>query len=275
MSIIEIDSDHLERNPHLVDVQRSVECIDNIFDASILINQLLTQLSVDDAQQLRSNIYHSILNNNTIFIQPHTNLSTPSKHTRHHKSDCSVLSDVWDRFYVLAGLLLLQSFSSLILSSFSELIDKHIVITLYLTMLVGAGGNSSSQAAVHMIRLIALNDKSVQHSSIDVIVRESLVAAALGILMMWLGFMRVLIFGESIHTSFTMSLSLFCIVLIGVIAGTSVPLLLHKQLNIDPAHSSPICQVLMDVGGVIITCYICQAMLSDPVIIPAITIIDK
>jgi Mg/Co/Ni transporter MgtE len=45
----------------------------------------------------------------------------------------------------LLGLLALQSLSSFILEANEGLIREHLVITLFLTMLVGAGGNSGAR----------------------------------------------------------------------------------------------------------------------------------
>jgi hypothetical protein len=46
------------------------------------------------------------------------------------------------RFLWLTGLLILQSFSSWILSTFQDVLQKHFIIALFLTMLIGAGGNA-------------------------------------------------------------------------------------------------------------------------------------
>lgn len=45
----------------------------------------------------------------------------------------------------LVSLLGLQSFSSLILQSYQSVIEKHIVIALFLTMLTGTAGNAGNQ----------------------------------------------------------------------------------------------------------------------------------
>ena len=47
----------------------------------------------------------------------------------------------------LLGLLVLQSLSSFVLEANQALIKEHLVVTLFLTMLVGAGGNSGSGSA--------------------------------------------------------------------------------------------------------------------------------
>lgn len=53
-----------------------------------------------------------------------------------------------DRAYWLVGLLMMQSFSGIILSRNEALLADHPVIIFFLTMLVGAGGNAGNQASV-------------------------------------------------------------------------------------------------------------------------------
>ena len=58
------------------------------------------------------------------------------------------IQEVLARFYVLGTLMVFQSLSSFILSSYQGFIENNIYITLYLTMLVGAGGNAGNQSTV-------------------------------------------------------------------------------------------------------------------------------
>ena len=52
----------------------------------------------------------------------------------------------------LLGLLVLQSTSSIVLDAYQDLLKHHLVVTLFLTMLVGAGGNAGNQSAIKVIR---------------------------------------------------------------------------------------------------------------------------
>ena len=52
----------------------------------------------------------------------------------------------------LLGLLVLQSTSSVVLDAYQDLLKHHLVVTLFLTMLVGAGGNAGNQSAIKVIR---------------------------------------------------------------------------------------------------------------------------
>lgn len=58
----------------------------------------------------------------------------------------------------LLGLLVLQSTSSFVLESYQQLIKENLVVTVFLTMLVGAGGNAGNQSAIKVIRgLVSYN----------------------------------------------------------------------------------------------------------------------
>jgi Mg/Co/Ni transporter MgtE len=47
--------------------------------------------------------------------------------------------------------------SSFVLDSYQELLRNHLVVTLFLTMLVGAGGNAGNQSAIKVIRGLVRN----------------------------------------------------------------------------------------------------------------------
>ena len=168
---------------------------------------------------------------------------------------------LYSRIFLLSILLILQSGSSFILQSFAELISQHILITMYLTMLVGAGGNAGNQAAVLMIRRLA-NPKSVQLRS--VIVRETFAALIIGCSVTFVGFIRVAIEERGAFLpSFTIGLALFCIITSSILLGTLLPVILQRLFHLDPAHAGPIIQVLMDILGVCITCAIGQTILVN------------
>ena len=66
----------------------------------------------------------------------------------------------------LLGLLVLQSMSSFVLDSYQDLLREHLVVTLFLTMLVGAGGNAGNQSAIKVIRgLVRLHGTTGLHTS--------------------------------------------------------------------------------------------------------------
>ena len=160
------------------------------------------------------------------------------------------------RVPILICLLVLQSGSSFILRHFEATLERHVQITLYLTMLVGAGGNAGNQAAVGVIRKLATGSKG---KSVD-LRRECAVALVVGALVTGFGFFRVLLFEWSLHVSFAISVALLLITTTSVVVGSLLPLL-FKRLGLDPAHAGPTIQVLMDLLGVFLTCLCCSVLL--------------
>ena len=168
---------------------------------------------------------------------------------------------VFSRVCLLSFLLILQSGSSFILQSFAELISRHILITMYLTMLVGAGGNAGNQAAVLVIRRLAT---SRSFSVRSLILRETFAALIIGSLVTLVGFVRVWIEERgALLPSLTIAIALFAIVTSSIILGTLLPICLQRVVHIDPAHAGPIIQVVMDILGVCITCAIGQTLLVN------------
>jgi Mg/Co/Ni transporter MgtE len=76
-------------------------------------------------------------------------LATVARRLQAHQSHVSAYSR-W-----LLGLLVLQSSSSFVLDRYEGLLREHIFVTLFLTMLVGAGGNAGNQSAIKVIRGLA------------------------------------------------------------------------------------------------------------------------
>jgi Mg/Co/Ni transporter MgtE len=195
-------------------------------------------------------------------------LKTFVTHVRHRLDDIDEKekspkeqNNIFSRVCLLSFLLILQSGSSFILQSFSDLISRHILITMYLTMLVGAGGNAGNQAAVLVIRRLATSRSfSIQ----SLIIRETFSAIIIGTLVTFVGFIRVWIEERgTLLPSLTIAIALFCIVTSSILLGTLLPIILQRLVHIDPAHAGPIIQVIMDILGVCITCVIGQTLLVN------------
>lgn len=166
--------------------------------------------------------------------------------------------EAWDRGRWLVVLLVLQSMSSFVLSSYEALVKEHMVVTLFLTMLVGAGGNCGVQSAVKVIRGMALGQV---RSLGPAIVEQGAVGLVLGGVMAIAAWFRVWVFGLGSRNATAISLSCFMIVTMSVLAGTVLPFAL-RTVGLDPGHAGAAVQVVMDVMGCLITCAICSMVLS-------------
>jgi hypothetical protein len=163
----------------------------------------------------------------------------------------------------LTGLLVFQSCSSFILSSNEELIRDHPSIVFFLTMLVGAGGNAGNQAAVRVIRGIAVGALN-EHTTSQFIIRELIMAFSLSTLLGAAGLLRAFLSAQtSLPETVAITITLMIIVFISIVTGALLPLLL-QQCRLDPAHSSTSIQVIMDISGVLLTCTVSSALLDTP-----------
>lgn len=184
------------------------------------------------------------------------------------ESDISIHFDtsalIWnliERGGWLIRLLIFQSFSSFILASYDGLLGRHPVIIYYLTMLVGAGGNAGNQAAVRVIRGIAVGQLN-SSTYYQFIIKELGASVALSTLLGLFGFFRVIISAQaSFLETISITIALMIVVFVSIILGTLLPIFL-EMIRIDPAHSSTSIQVIMDILGVIVTCSVATFLLD-------------
>lgn len=224
------------------------------------------------------------LGNNTSDISASVALSNNNNYDRNAcpvEPDVSFRDAFRDRAYWLVGLLCFQSCSGFILSRNEELLQNHPVIIFFLTMLVGAGGNAGNQAAVRVIRGIALGrigvsgnlNNSVQDSREEkrkrdaqnqFLIREFKMAFCLSSVLSVAGFLRAILFRTPLPETFAITLALYIIVFSSICLGALLPLML-KRIGVDPAHSSTTIQVIMDILGVVLTVYVSTAILDSTI----------
>ncbi len=138
-------------------------------------------------------------------------------------------------------------------------IARALVLALFVPLIISSGGNSGSQASTLIVRALALEEVKLRDWW-RVVRRELAVGLALGTLLAAIGFGRIVLWQEMFHLygehylliALTVSLSLIGVVTWGTLAGSMLPLLLHR-LGLDPASASaPFVATLVDVSGIVI-----------------------
>ncbi|MCK4650625.1 magnesium transporter [Candidatus Babeliales bacterium] len=168
---------------------------------------------------------------------------------------------IWQRSTWLIALLLLQSVSSFIMSGYQDVVDKYFIITMFLTMLIGTGGNAGNQSSALVIRGLATGEMT-RKNGLQVLLREFGIAIIMAFLLVVVGFSRVYIFRHDIMGAIAVSIALFIIVMVSIFLGALIPLLLER-FNFDPAHSAaPFLATLMDIFGVLIYCFVVSKILG-------------
>lgn len=139
-------------------------------------------------------------------------------------------------------------------------LDKWLVLSLFIPLIISSGGNSGSQASSIIIRAMAVGEIGFRDVW-RVMRREILSGLTLGLILGLVGFLRISIWQELhifsygaqwMKVGLVVFFALIGVVMWGTFAGAMLPLVL-KRLGADPAASSaPFVATLVDVTGLII-----------------------
>ena len=170
----------------------------------------------------------------------------------------------------LCALFLGEMLTASAMQHFEGELEKAIVLTLFVPLIMSSGGNSGSQATSLIIRALALGELRLSDWW-RVLLRELPTGIVLGAILGAVGFARIILwqsiglydYGEHwILVGWTIFAALIGIVTFGSIAGSMLPFLLQK-LRLDPASASaPFVATLVDVTGLVIYFSVALAILS-------------
>ena len=169
----------------------------------------------------------------------------------------------------LAVLFLGEMLTASAMGHFQDEIAKAVVLTLFVPLIISSGGNSGSQASTLVIRAMALGELRLR-DAYRVARRELASGLALGSMLAVLGILRVVLadtfFGgygdHALRIGLAVGISLVGVVVFGTLAGSMLPLLLHRA-GFDPASASaPFVATLVDVSGLIIYFSVATLLLS-------------
>lgn len=168
----------------------------------------------------------------------------------------------------LAALFVGEMFTASAMGHFEHELERTVVLSLFIPLIVSSGGNSGSQASSLIIRALALREITLPDWW-RVLRREVAAGTMLGLGLGALGLIRIHVWqwmGLANYTAYyhqvgiTILCAVFGIVLWGCIVGAMLPFLL-KRIKLDPATSSaPFVATLVDVTGIIL--YLSVAMLA-------------
>jgi magnesium transporter len=185
-------------------------------------------------------------------------------------SQTSVFKLVKKRIGWLIVLFVGQILTALTMSGYEEVLQKIVLLSYFVPLLIASGGNSGSQAATLIIRALATDDIKPDGWKM-VLKREGTSGLMLGLILGILGFATLIVWGlidgdpmnlELILKASVVASSLLLIVLFGNVIGAMLPFLLSK-VGLDPAVSSaPFVATLVDVSGIIIYFSIAVFLLS-------------
>ncbi len=169
----------------------------------------------------------------------------------------------------LTALLIGEMLTASAMGYYEGAIERAVVLALFVPLIISSGGNSGSQAATLVIRAMALDEVRLRDWA-RIMRRELLAGLSLGVVLAAIGLARVVlweglfgVYGEHyLRVGIVVALSLWGVVILGVLAGSMLPFVL-RRLGLDPASASaPLVATLVDVSGVVIYFSVAQLVLG-------------
>ena len=163
------------------------------------------------------------------------------------------------RFPWLTILMLSSTFTGLIITSFESALAKVVVLTAFIPMLMGTGGNSGSQASVTIIRSLSLGELRFRDIG-TVLWKELRTAVLCGLALSVVCFAKIwlvdrMLFGNTDITVFVdlaVCLALCVTVVIAKAVGCTLPMA-AKAMGADPAvMASPFITTIVDAVSLLV-----------------------
>ncbi|MBE5778206.1 MAG: magnesium transporter [Clostridiales bacterium] len=164
-----------------------------------------------------------------------------------------------NRFPWLLLLMVSATFTGMIITSFESALAQVVVLTAFIPMLMGTGGNSGSQSSVTVIRALSLGE--LKFSDMGIVVWKELRTSLLcGIVLGVACFGKVylvdnLLMGNpdvTMWIALVVSLALVVTVILAKLVGCVLPLV-AKKLGFDPAvMASPFITTIVDALSLLI-----------------------
>ena len=162
---------------------------------------------------------------------------------------------VWLLVLAVSAILTVQ-----VLGIFEDTLAEVTVLSLFIPLLTGTGGNTGNQAATTVTRALALHDVS-KRDIIKVMWREFRVGATLGAVLGVLGLgIAWAVFGQDI--GIVIGATLFCVCAMSATVGGMMPII-AKTVGADPAvFSNPFISTFCDATGLVIYFVIAKTVLG-------------
>ncbi|MBQ0100816.1 MAG: magnesium transporter [Lachnospiraceae bacterium] len=165
-------------------------------------------------------------------------------------------------------LMISSTFTSLIIDKFEAALAAQVVLTAFIPMLMGTGGNSGSQSSVTVIRAISLGE--VEWGDLPAIIwKEGRTAFLCGLALAGACFIKLMLLdglllgndGVNAKVALVVSLAMLFTVILAKSIGCILPMV-AKKLNFDPAvMASPFITTIVDALSLLVYFGIASAIL--------------
>ena len=180
------------------------------------------------------------------------------------------ITEFWrNRIPWLLFLMLSATFTSMILTSFEDMLAVQAGLVAFIPMLMGTGGNSGAQASTAVIRSLSLGDVEPR-DVLRVMWTEWRVAFLCGLTLGAVNFGKMLLVdgmllgngNVTVAVAATVSLSIVFIVMFAKVVGSFLPIAAEK-IGVDPAvMANPLISTLTDAVSLLIYIYVAKLILK-------------
>lgn len=163
-----------------------------------------------------------------------------------------VLDTCRQRIPWLLLLMISSTFTGKIITHYEDALGELLVLTAFIPMIMGTGGNSGSQSSVTVIRGLSLEE--IEFKDIfKILWKEFGVAILCGLLLAIATFVKVITLdGESAMIGLVVGLTMFFTILLAKLVGCVLPLL-AKKVGFDPAvMASPFITTIVDALSLVV-----------------------
>ncbi|WP_414541300.1 magnesium transporter [Nostoc sp. CCY0012] len=163
----------------------------------------------------------------------------------------SLLQVARKRVVWLFVLLITNTFTGIIIKSQEDLLKQVVILTAFIPLLTGTGGNVGAQSSTVVIRGMS-TDEIRALGPLQVIGREAIAGMFLGVMLGSIATIWAFFLQGNLEVAITVGSSLVAISIIASVSGSALPFL-FRALRLDPAlMSAPFITTAVDVLGVLI-----------------------
>lgn len=178
------------------------------------------------------------------------------------KFDTSPWQAAKKRLPWLVILLFLGMLTANLMGQFEETLDKVALLAVFIPLISGTSGNSGTQALAVAIRGLATGDVE-EHSKLKLLMREAGTGLMTGIVCGIIVIGIVYIWKHELILGMLVGAAICGSILVATLAGSFIPLLMHR-LKIDPAVASgPFITTLNDITSILIYLGLATVFLSQ------------
>ncbi len=163
-----------------------------------------------------------------------------------------ILDTCRQRIPWLLLLMISSTFTGKIITHYEDALGELLILTAFIPMIMGTGGNSGSQSSVTVIRGLSLEE--IEFKDIfKILWKEFGVAILCGLVLAIATFIKVITLdGESAMIGLVVALTMFFTILLAKLVGCVLPLL-AKKVGFDPAvMASPFITTIVDALSLVV-----------------------